>query len=439
LQLWKVSFLPEKLPPNDTIVVEFMNHPKSEILIIGAGIIGLSCAYELSKQGVSVTVIDKSEPGSGCSYGNAGWITPCFALPLPMPGMLAKSLKWLLNPISPLYIKPEVNWLLISWLLRFLRSTHAKTAARSTSALMDMAKFSLKEYTKLSQELELPFGFEKKGLLMVSQTTEGLNSMVQSMELVSNYGIPSKFLNEADLKTFEPSLTGTVKGGVYFSEEAHCEPLDTVKAIAQAARKNGVNILSGIEAYDFEISNRKIGSVRTTHGSYVANQFILATGSWSTPIANRLGIPLPLLGGKGYAITLKPFTPAPKIPIMITEKKVAITPRANSIRIAGTLELVDQDYSITSRRVDAILNGAQQYFNIPKDPEILELWRGLRPCTPDGVPVIGYSKKYSNLFLCTGHQMLGLKSAPGTARLASDLILGTQPIFDPAPLSPDRF
>jgi len=416
-----------------------MENQKSDVLILGAGVIGLACAYELSKRGAKVTVIDKAEPGFGCSYGNAGWMTPCFALPLPMPGMLFKSMKWLIDPVSPLYIKPEPSLLLLKWLIRFLHSMEIRTAQRSVAALTEISKYSLNEYSHLEAELQAPFGFEKNGLLMVSQTEVGMLAAVQEMQLVAEHGVPGRQMSEAEVKSLEPALTGSLKGGVYFPDEAHGEPLAVVKAYVQGATRNGVKIISSAEAFDFRFSGGQIKAVRTTQGWFEASQFVLASGSWSHALAKQLRIELPILGGKGYAIIVKPFNPVPKIPIMIIEKKIAVTPRKGSVRLAGTLELVNQDYSISARRVDAILRGAQQCLNVPQDPEILELWRGLRPCTPDGVPVIGYSKRHSNLFLATGHQMLGLQSAPGTARLAADLLLGVTPPFDPKPFRANRF
>jgi D-amino-acid dehydrogenase len=416
-----------------------MSYQKSDVLIIGAGVIGLSCAYELSKSGVNVTVIDKSEPGFGCSYGNAGWITPCFAMPLPMPGMFIKSLKWLIDPMSPLHINPHPSVLLVKWLIRFLQSMNSKTANRSIAALTEISKYSLKEYEKLESEIGISFGFDRKGLLMVGQTKESVQAATQEMNLVAEHGIPGKLLKESEIKALEPALTGPLQGGVYFPEEAHAEPLAVVRALAKGAIHNGVKIISSAEVFEFQVTGKQIQSVRTTRGTFEANQFVLSTGSWSQALIDPLKLNLPILGGKGYSLILPKFQPAPTIPIMIVDKKIAITPRKDSVRIAGTLELVNQDFSIKTRRVDAIIRGSQECLNVPVNPELIELWRGLRPCTPDGVPIIGFSKPYANLFISAGHQMLGLQSAPGTGRLASDLILGRAPVFDPLPFRATRF
>ena len=420
---------------------------KSDILIIGGGVIGMACAYELSTRGVKVTVIDRGEPGFGCSYGNAGWITPCFALPLPMPGMMMKSIKWLTNPDGPLYIQPKPSLLLARWLTRFLMSMTEKQARTSVAALTEISKYSLDAYAKLDQAFPNRVGFERKGLLMVGQGDEGVKAAKIEMDLVAQSGIPGRYLDEAGVRAMEPALTGPLKGGVFFPDEAHAEPLEIVRALADGARQNGVTILPRTEVFDFVIENGKVVALRTTRGEMRAEKFVLATGSWSVPLAKKLGINIPILGGKGYSLIVKPFASSPKIPLMLIEKKIAVTPRKDTVRLAGTLELVDRDESITTRRVNAILKGSAEFMNLPKggldSPEvnsmISEVWRGLRPCSPDGVPVVGYPKSLSNLLVLTGHQMLGLQSAPGTGRLAADLLVDAKPAFDPHPFRATRF
>jgi D-amino-acid dehydrogenase len=412
---------------------------KSDVLIVGAGVIGLAAAYELSKAGAKVTVIDKFEPGFGCSYGNAGWITPCFAMPLPMPGMLLKSFRWLLDPESPLYIKPELSATLVSWLLRFMASMTQKKMLASVDTLTQLSVQSLDIYKKLHATSDKPFSFEQKGLFMVAQSDDGLKYARKEMELVSRNGVPGKLMLEDEARAFEPALTKRIKGGVFFPNEAHAEPLQVTQMLAHEAKKLGAQILSKTEVIDFELGPNGIKGARTTRGIYEADQFVLATGSWSLRMGQTLGLKIPVLGGKGYAIITDPLTPNPQRPMMLIEKKVAVTPRNGSLRLAGTLELVNQDETFTTRRVEAIVRGAREFMNVPDKINYHEIWRGLRPCTPDGVPIIGRTKRFSNLIVATGHQMLGLQSATGSGKLISDITLGKQPYIDPTPYRADRF
>jgi len=410
-----------------------------DLLIVGAGVIGMSCAYELAKRGSRVTVIDRLEPGFGCSYGNAGWLTPCFSMPLPMPGMLLQSLKWMTNPESPLYIHPRPSWLLLSWLTRFLFSMNRKKMLRSVAALTALSKYSLEAYSRLSAETGHDIRFRQTGLLMAANTTGGWEYARREMALVAEHGVPGRSLDAEELKAFEPAITGAVKGGVYFPDEAHAEPLEIVHALTAGAKRHGATILAGHELIDCEGSDGVLRSIRTTRGVMKADQYVFATGSWSAGVGRRLGLNLPILGGKGYAFITSPLSPNPRRPLMLVEKKVAVTPRDGSLRLAGTLELVNNDHSISPRRIDAIVKGARDFLDLPREFQYTELWRGLRPCSPDGVPLIGPTKKYANLFIATGHQMLGLQSALGTGRLAADLIRKQAPIFDPQPFDPNRF
>ncbi|HVK60024.1 MAG TPA: FAD-dependent oxidoreductase [Bdellovibrionales bacterium] len=415
-----------------------MQAQKVDVLVIGAGIIGMTAALELQKAGRQVTVIDRAEPGMGCSYGNAGWITPCFAMPLPQPGMFIKSIGWLLDPESPLYIKPRPSLQLVSWLTRFLFAMNDKRLRESVAVLADISKYSLEWFDQLNQRSQ-SFGFDRKGLLMVSAKESGVESAKVEMDLMAERGIPGRMMTGDDILALEPALRPGLKGGVYFPTEAHAEPLDTVKAVVKEFEAAGGTILSRREVYDFEFQGGRVSKVFTTKGVFDAELIVFALGTWSRTLASRLRVSIPILGGKGYHLITDSFEKKPSHPIMILERKIAVTPRANSVRLAGTLELVGHDDSITPRRLNAILTGSQEYLHMKPNPSVSEVWRGLRPCTPDGVPMIGFSKKYSNLFYSLGHQMLGLQSAPGSAKLAGDLIMGRTPDTDPRPFRAERY
>lgn len=407
------------------------------VLVIGGGIVGICVARELQSQGFDVTVVDKGAIGQGCSFANAGWITPCFAMPLPQPGLLLKSLTWLLNSKSPLYIKPTLEPLLVRWLWRFMLATNRKKMLRSIEALTAISKYSLSFYTDFAARTEST-GFERNGLLMVSATEAGLEYAKKEMRLMAEQGIAGEFMDEHRVREFEPALKSIVKGGVFFPDEAQIEPFTTTVSLAKEFTNLGGKLQFNTEVYDFEVAEGKITEVVTTRGRFRPDLVVLAAGSWSPELAKRLALRIPLMGGKGYSMSMTGGR-KPGRPIMIVDKKIAITPMAQATRVAGTLELVNQDFSISPTRVKSIIDGAREYLHLPQEGEPDNLWRGLRPCTPDGVPIIGFSKKLNNLFYCTGHQMLGLQSAPGSAKLASQLIQNETPMTDPTPFSPVRF
>ena len=238
----------------------------------------------------------------------------------------------------------------------------------------------------------------------------------------------------------EPAIIGkNITGGVLFPDEAHADPLKTVQTICDRCVVLGTRVLPCTELVSLDVRRGRVIGATTTRGMFTADHFVLATGAWSHDIAKALRLNVPILSGKGYSLTIEPFHPAPRMPIMLIDKKVAVTPMSNGTKLAGTLELVGLDESITQRRVDAIIHGARQFMNVPENPKVIELWRGLRPCTPDGVPMIGRAARLDNLFLAAGHQMLGLQTAPASGRLLADLLLGQSPIVAPEPFDPGRF
>ena len=407
--------------------------------VIGAGVIGAATAAELARRGADVTLLDRGEVASGCSYGNAGWLTPCFATPLPAPGVLTKSLRWLLDSESPLYVRPSwrLDWM--RWIARFAKSTSRSRFRAGTEALAALSTWSLDAWAALDQHDPGSFGFTRRGLLLIAETDAGLRAAAHEAEDMGHHGVASRVVSPDEVRSMEPAVVGEVAGGVFFENEAHCEPAEAVRALVRVAASSGATVLTGTEVYAFDLRGGKIEALRTTRGDVEADRFVLATGSWSKALAGRLGLRVPVLGGKGYAVIVRGMDPAPTRPIKIIERKIAVTPRREAVRLAGTLELVDGDETISPRRVQAIMRGARALLPVPDPADVVEIWRGLRPCTPDGLPVIGVAPAVENLVLCTGHQMCGLHTAPASGRLAAELTLGASPSFDPAPFRADRF
>lgn len=410
-----------------------------DFLVVGGGIVGAATADALARDGADVLIVDRAEPGQGCSLGNAGWVTPCFAMPLPRPGLLGTALRWMADPESPFHMSPRLLLSHLPWLARFALSMDGARFRRGTESLVELSRFSLDAYHRLSDEHGVDFGMRRRGLLMLALTQEGLKSARADAEMMADLDVEGRCLDGDAVLDLEPALRGGVSGGVYYPDEAHLDPLGAVRALVRRAERSGARVSSRTEVFDFELQGDRITRVHTTRGPVEAREVVLTAGSWSSPLAERLGLRIPLLGGKGYSMMVPAPDPAPRSPIMVLEKKVAITPYGDELRLAGTLELVDGDRSISPRRVRAIQREASRVLAIARDAPADHVWRGLRPCTPDGLPIIGTAPSLENAFVATGHQMLGVQTAPGTGRLAADLLLGRAPTFDPAPFRPGRF
>jgi D-amino-acid dehydrogenase len=256
---------------------------------------------------------------------------------------------------------------------------------------------------------------------------------------VAKYGVPFEAWTAAEVREREPALIGPVSGAFFHPQDAHCEPYLAVSALAAEARRAGVTLVEDADVYGAEHSGGSVTRLQTSRGPVEATNVVLATGAWSRRVAATFGLNIPMLGAKGYSIIIPRLAVHPTRSIMLAERKVAINPHADALRISGTLELVDEDLSVTQRRVQAILRAARGMLPLPEPLDVREVWRGLRPTSSDGMPIIGRARGMKNLWLATGHQMTGLKTAPGTGRLLADLMTGATPMFDPAPFRADRF
>jgi D-amino-acid dehydrogenase len=412
--------------------------PVYDAAVVGGGVVGVACALELARRGRRVAVVERDRIGSGCSHGNAGWLTPSLALPLPAPGVVRKALAWMLDRDGPFYVRPRADLELASWLLRFWGATGRRRFERGTAALVELATWSCAAWRELAAR-GAEFGYSPVGMVQVFERSASLAGALATIELVARSGVRFERWSADELAAREPGITGAQVGGYFFPDDAHCEPDRAVAALAEEARRAGVDLLEGVEVYGVAREGDAVRALETTRGALAARDVVLATGAWSKSFGRRLGLRLPVLGAKGYTVIVPRLERQPTRSLMLAERKVAIVPHERTLRLSGTLELVDEDLSITRRRVETIVRAVRAMLPLPEPLEVVELWRGLRPCTPDGLPLIGRAGGWRNLWLATGHQMTGLKTSPGTGRLLAELMHGETPSFDPAPFRADRY
>jgi len=409
-----------------------------KVVVIGAGAIGLSAAYYLSREGYRVTVLERSTRPEGCSYGNAGMIVPSHFIPLAAPGIIMKGIRWHFNPESPFHIKPSPDPELIKWLWKFYRSSNHKHVNNSASILALLNLTSRGMLEELNNILN--FGFESKGLIMVANTDRGMREEMEAVKLAKKAGIKTEKLSTGDIEKLQPGVRFNVKGGLYFRQDASINPSLFMTRMLSWLRDKGIITEYGADVKGFTQEGGKIKAVVTGNGVYQADEVILAAGAWSPEVAGKLGIKLPVIAGKGYSITVANPVKQLTIPSILSEGKVAVTPFGNLLRFAGTMELTGSDQGIDKQRVTGLIKSIRAYMPDFKevDLESQKVWVGLRPVSADGLPYIGRFNSVNNLIAATGHSMMGISLSAVTGSIIEEIVSGKPSMFDLGRLSPNR-
>jgi len=397
---------------------------ESDVLVIGGGAVGVCTAYYLAKAGCQVTLIEKGEICSGCSYGNACMIVPSHAMPIPAPGVIKKSVKWLFKEDSPLLIRFRLDWQLFSWLWRFAVFCRDEPMRKSIPVLRDLGRASLILFKELEATEGISFDFKQQGLMYVYSTEEGFEEGKEEAALLAQYDLPPRVLTGSQAQELEPALRDTVVGALYFPEDAHGNSFHFVKGMAEVIKKLGVSVKTNTEVVGWLMNgNRPIG-VKTGEGDFYGRDIVLATGSWTPQLTRPIGLSVPVQPGKGYSLTMDRPPVCPEIPLIHFERKIGVTPIGNRLRFAGTMEFAGFDLSLNRIRAEAIQRGAMEVLPTISNPGNVEHWCGLRPCTPDGLPIIDRLPNHPNIYLCTGHAMLGYTQSPISGKLISEMITG---------------
>ncbi len=413
----------------------------TDVLIIGGGAVGVCAAYYLREAGNSVTLVERGEIGSGASYGNMGLVVPSHSVPLAAPGVVAQGLKWMFNPDSPFYIKPRLDRTLFRWLWEFWKASSEVRMRKAIPLIRDLSLQSLSLFDELDNLDGVEFDYQRRGVLGVYRTREGLEEGREEVELLSSYGLEIDTHDSDGVAGLLPGLELAVSGGVHFKQDAHLTPARFVSSLAAYLERQKVSVLPRTEVTGFTQEKGRIVATHTTRGDIASDKVVLTAGSWSTSIGKILGISLPIQPAKGYSVTLRRPPGWPELPMMLSESRVAVTPMGDTLRIGGTLELAGMDRSINQRRVNAILDAVPKYlpdFDLGAQ-EVIETWCGLRPCTPDGLPFLGPAPGVPNLIVAAGHAMIGVSLGPVTGKLVSQIVSGEQSDIDLDLLAVDRF
>jgi D-amino-acid dehydrogenase len=415
---------------------------QADVLVIGGGVVGLSVANALLTRGRSVTILERKCPGAGASWGNAGLVAPRYIIPLAAPGVVAQGLWWMLDRESPFRIKPRLDLDLLRWLWSFWSHCSEDHVERSIPLLRDLNLASRNHYETWAASNEMEdFGFRASGSVVIHRTEKGRQKNLKQAQRAQEAGLDVSVLERSELDEVLPNGPSEALGGIHYHQDALLNPVQLVSALEHRVSEKGGSLRPGTAVTDFEQQDGRIHTVRTPRTEWNANEVILAAGAWSASLAQRVGIDLPIQPAKGYSVTYSAPSKTPDLPYILSETKVAVTPMNGQVRCAGTLELAGFEGSVDARRTKPILEEAARYVPHvrPDAPEQENVWAGFRPCTPDGLPVIGRVPKIDNLVIATGHGMMGVSMSPITGQLVAEIVENESPSIDWSPLSPTRF
>lgn len=414
---------------------------KGTALIIGGGIIGLASAYYLTKNGWKVTIVDKGDFTDNCSYGNAGMIVPSHFTPLAAPGIISQGLKWLLNNRSPFYVKPSPSLSMLSWGLKFIRHANERHVNQSAPHILILNKLSKDLYNELASELVDDFGLQHRGILMLYKTEKTAEEEIYLAEQAKALGLDVSVLTREAVQAIEPDVKLDVMGAVHYHDDAHLYPPALMELLKARLTQQGVTMVSQAEVLTLTRDGGKITEVVTTGGNFSPDVVVLAGGAWLQGLAKQAGLRLPLMPGKGYSFITDTFNGKIKHPALLLEARVALTPMGGKVRIGGTMELAPINHRINMNRVEGIVNAVPNYYPeyqlaLPKSAEI---WHGFRPCSPDGLPYLGRSKKINNLIVAGGMGMMGLSLGPAAGKIVAELASGQKTSANITRFNPERF
>lgn len=418
------------------------------IIIIGAGLLGVSTAYYLNRQGCAVTVLDRKEgAGMDTSYANGGMITPSQADPWNAPGIVGKILRIAGTETSPLRVKFLSLFSSLQWGRLFFANASPERFMTNLKKNGILANYSLKTLQALRNETGICYDESFLGTMKVYRDRRAFERAVSISETLKSLDVNFEFLKPEKVLEKEPALAGSIqmiKGGIYYPDDEAGDAHKFCKVLADRAGREGVEFRYNTDIRSFETAaGGLIRAARSSENSYVADAYILAAGSYSTFLAESLGLSIPVRPVKGYSITLdlENWRTRPRIPVIDDARHIALTPLGQRLRVAGMAELFGFDTRIYSDRINKLLAFAEHIYPAVSqylDRSSIREWSGLRPYSGDGVPIMGKTG-IKNLYLNTGHGHLGWSMAVGSGKLVADYICAKGTEIDIAPYQLERF
>ena len=417
-----------------------MKHNETyDVVVIGAGIIGLSTAFELLKHGRKVTVLEMESIGNGSSYGNSGTITPSHVIPLSTPEIVTTAAKWLWTPDAPLYVHPGSNLALWKWLFGFTQRALMgdwKQAALVRAELLNLSNAQLRTWVA---DYHVSCHYQQTGLDYVFANDASVRWFEAQQNFLRQLDIDVELIDGNDYRRDETAVTQNVVAAARFNNDAALKPDLYLTELARLVRDLGGEIIEHVHV-DGVVELHDCVEIAVAGQHVHARDVVVATGAWSGLYEKSFGLgKLPLQPGKGYSITYTPPAIVPKRPLILWERRVFVTAWPNAYRLGSTMEFSGHDASLNQRRLNALETSAAHYLRYPVGETRLQDWAGWRPMSIDEVPVIGQVPGKRHVWVATGHGMLGVSMSAGTAKLLVELMMHHTPSINPDAYSPTRF
>jgi D-amino-acid dehydrogenase len=408
------------------------------VLIIGAGIVGVCCAAYLQRAGFQVTLVDRMRPGNGCSFGNAGNVSPGAVVPYSMPGTLWNVPRWLLDPRGPLSLRPTYLPKLLPWLLRWMEASRPENVNGISRAMHALHSPTFESYQPLLKAAGADGLIEMSGQLYVSAKPGPMDTPL-ARTLREACGVPTEALSGGAIRELEPSLSPDYQSALLLPDNGSClNPHRLVQVLAEQVERQGGRFIQA-DVRGFRMGPAGPRAAVTANGEIAFRHVVVAAGAWSSPLSLELGLKVPLEAERGYHVTIQDPGVMPRMPITNRDFSFASAPMEMGLRLAGTAEFADVDAAPNWARARMLLDHGKRMFPKLSVARFTE-WMGSRPSLPDGLPIIQRSKRHANVVFAFGHSHFGVTGAPTTGRIVADLVAGRTPSFiDLAPYAADRF
>jgi D-amino-acid dehydrogenase len=410
------------------------------VAVIGAGVVGLSCASFLQMRGHDVTLIDPRPPGEYCSLGNAGCFSRCSCVPLGLPGTWMNVPRWLLDSQGPLSIPLRYALDIAPWLWRFQRSTSMPQVNRIADALHALLTVTLDKWRPLAAAAGVPELIRQEGYAFAYESAAAFHGDALAREIRRQRGVAMDVLTGHDIRAFDRALSPRLTHLVVLPEQGHCpNPLRLSRALAARLAAGGAQFVTRtVKGKGFAFADDRVSLVLTDDEAVETDAVVVAAGAHSRELAAQLGSKVPLETERGYHVMVDSPNIVPRIPVASGEGKYFVTPMEGGLRIAGTVELAGLDAPPNYSRADALLAKARRVLPALRSGKV-ERWMGHRPSLPDSMPVIGRSPHVRNAFYAFGHGHVGLTAAAPTGEIIAELVAGRKPFMNIAPFAAERF